>query len=466
MSRAVEASTPSAEVMARVRAALTGVELTDEDAARERFSRDESGCEGVAPQLVVFARSEDDVCRVLRVANAERVPVTPVGARTGKSGGSVPAAGGIALSLEKLTRVVEIVPDELRVVVEPGVLLADVYAAAEAHGLWYPPDPNSWPTCTVGGTIAENAGGPVALKYGVTRDYVLGLRWVLPTGEPLTVGRRTSKGVAGYDLVSLFVGSEGTLGVCTQATLRLVPKPRGVATGLVGFVDTAAACRAVSAVLGAGLLPRCLELLDDVALAAIAGQGLPLPSGAGAVLIVETDGHSTESAFEQLLRVEAVVRGAGALDVVAAQDESQRERIWAVRRSVSPALRRLSPQKISEDVVVPRSRIPEAVARFKALGAAVGLTVATYGHVGDGNLHTNVLFAPHQRALVDTLLGQLMAVTVELGGTITGEHGVGLAKKQYLSLEQAPLLVTLQRQLQGLFDPAGVMNPGKIFPAE
>ncbi len=439
-------------------------DVTTDPAALEPYGRDESDMGVFPPQALIRAVSTAQVSKALALSAALRVPVTPVGARSGKSGGSLPVHGGVSLSLERMNRVLEVNAADLLVVVQPGVVTAQVDALAAAHGLFYPPDPNSAGYCTIGGNVAENAGGPRALKYGVTRDYVLGLEWVLPTGEVLRVGRRTSKGVAGYDLVSLFVGSEGTLGVATEVTLKLIPRPRAVRTALVPFRDVAQAAEAITAVLTFGLWPRTLELLDDVALEAIAGRGLPVPAGAGAVVIAEADGAHDDAALAELLALVERCAAAGSLEAVVAQDEAQRDRLWSVRREVSPALRALAGRKVSEDVVVPRSKVPQAIARFKAAGARAGLLVATYGHAGDGNLHTNVLYHdPRDWPRVEALLAELMAITVELQGTITGEHGVGLAKKKYLSLEQSPGVMDLQRRLKVFFDPSVALNPGKLW---
>jgi glycolate oxidase len=289
---------------------------------------------------------------------------------------------------------------------------------------------------------------------------------VLPDGEVVRVGRRTIKGVAGYDLVGLFVGSEGTLGVATEITVQLIPLPRRVMTALVVFPSVLQAARGVSAVLAAGILPRCLELIDDVALRAVDGRGFHFPPGAGAAVIAEVDGNNEDGLLAELSQFGDICTQQGATQTLAAQDDSQREKLWAARRSISPALRALKPHKISEDIVVPRSKIPEIIERLKAMGAELGLTVATYGHAGDGNLHANILYeAPHQRPLVEEALRRMLVMTVELGGTITGEHGVGHAKREYLSLEQQPGLIELQRRLKHFFDPSGLLNPEKIFPA-
>ncbi|MFY2564192.1 FAD-binding oxidoreductase [Corallococcus terminator] len=430
------------------------------------YGKDESDSGVFPPDVVVFPESTAQVSAIFKACVAHGVPFTPCGARSGKSGGSLPLNGGVAVSLERMNRIHSISAEDLTAVVGPGVVTGDLMKAVEAQGLFYPPDPNSWEFCTLGGNVAENAGGPRALKYGVTRDYVIGLEWVLPDGEVLRVGRRTIKGVAGYDLVGLFVGSEGTLGVATEITLQLIPLPRKVLTALVVFPSVLDAARGVSAVLAAGILPRCLELIDDVALRAVDGRGFQFPEGAGSAVIAEVDGYHEEGLFEELSRLGDICAQQGATQTLVARDEGQREKLWAVRRVISPALRALKPHKISEDIVVPRSKIPEIISRLKSMGDELGLTVATYGHAGDGNLHANILYeGPHQRALVDEALRRMLVMTVELGGTITGEHGVGLAKREFLALEQGPALLELQRRLKAFFDPSGMLNPQKIFPA-
>jgi len=439
----------------------------DDETLCSAFAKDESDMGEFRPDLIVYPRSAEEVSQILRLSFAWKVPVTPCGARSGKSGGSLALEGGVALSLEKMNRIKSLSGEDLTAVVEPGVVTGDLMKAAEAQGLFYPPDPNSWEWCTLGGNIAENAGGPRALKYGVTRDYVLGLEWVLPDGEILRVGRQTIKGVAGYDLVGLFVGSEGTLGVATEITLQLLPKPRFVQTALVLFDSVLQAAHAVTAVLQGGILPRTLELLDDVTIRAVDGRGYSFPPNTGAAVLAEVDGNHEEGLFAELSLLGELCQKAGAKDVLIAQSEAQREGLWAARRSASSALRAVKKFKISEDIVVPRSRIPEAIEALKAMGASLGLTVATYGHAGDGNLHANVLYAgPAEKPKVDEALRQMLALTVALGGTITGEHGVGYAKRPFLPLEQPANVIALERKLKALLDPAGLLNPGKIFLPE
>lgn len=431
------------------------------------YGHDESDTGDFPPDVLVLPRTTGEVSRVFQICQAHGVPYTPVGGRSGKSGGSLPLAGGVSVSLERMNVIRSISGEDLTAVVEPGVILADLMKAVEAQGLFYPPDPNSLAFCTLGGNIAENAGGPRALKYGVTRDYVLGMTWVMPDGQVHRVGRRTIKGVAGYDLTGLLVGSEGTLGVATEITLQLIPLPRFVRTALCVFPSVLHAANAVSAVLAAGVLPRTLELLDEVSIGAVDGRGFQFPPGARAAVIAETDGNSEEGTFAELAALGEICQAQGAVEVLVAQSEEQREKLWAARRVVSTALRALRPFKISEDIAVPRSKIPECIRRLKEMGEELGLLVATYGHAGDGNLHANILFdSEADRPRVDQAVERMLLLTVELGGTITGEHGVGYAKRDYLHLEQSSEVMALQRRIQSLFDPSGLMNPGKIFPRE
>jgi len=453
------------EVRKALEAELRPDQFQSGDERVAAYARDESDTGVFPPELVVFPETAEQVSSVFKACQRLKVPVTPCGARTGKSGGSLPLHGGVAMSLERMKRIKHISNDDMVAVVEPGVITGDLMKAVEERGLFYPPDPNSWEFCSLGGNIAENAGGPRALKYGVTRDYVIGLEWVLPDGEILKVGRRTIKGVAGYDLVGLFVGSEGTLGVATEITVQLIPLPRCVKTSLVIFRSVLDAARAVSAVLSAGILPRTLELLDDVSIRAVDGRGFRFPEGAGAALLVEVDGNNEEGLWLELSSVGEICQREGAVETMLAQSEEQRQTLWAARRVLSTALRALKPHKISEDIAVPRSCIPAIIEKMKRLGEELGLIVATYGHAGDGNLHCNILFdSPGDRPRVDEAIRRMLEMTVEMGGTITGEHGVGYAKRDFLALEQSPALIALQRRLKSLFDPAEVLNPGKIFP--
>jgi glycolate oxidase len=449
-----------------LRAAFPEARLVFDADALAGYGKDESDLGTFPPGVVVKVESADEVRTILAIASRHRVPVVPIAARSGKSGGSLAIHGGIGVSVERMNRILDIRPGDLTARVQPGVITGVFQAEVEKHGLFYPPDPNSLDLCSIGGNVAENAGGPRALKYGVTREYVLGLEVVVPTGEILRLGRQTIKGVAGYDLTALFVGSEGTLGIVTEVTLKLLPRPRHVATALVCFPDVDTAARAVSRVLAEGVIPRCLELIDDVSVRAIAtGSPFQLPAGAGAALLFETDGNDEEQVFAEMARVAGMVQGSASGEVIVAQNEAQRRDIWETRKYLSVALKKLAAAKLSEDVAVPRSRIPEMVARCREIGRAHGLLVATYGHAGDGNLHCNVLFdGDRERAQADAAVAEVLRAAVDLGGTITGEHGVGLAKRDFLEYEQGKGVVALERRLKAVFDPLGILNPGKMFP--
>jgi glycolate oxidase len=429
------------------------------------YSRDESEAAPRRPDAVVRVRDTAETLAVVRAAVAHRIPITPRAGGTGRTGGSIPLAGGIVIAFEQFNRIKGIERDDLVVVTEPGVITGKLHEAVEAEGLFYPPDPNSLGSCAIGGNVAENAGGPRALRYGCTRDYVLGMEMVTASGELLKLGKRTVKGVTGYDLTSLIVGSEGTLGIITEITLKLLPKPEGVATLLALLPDLPSAGRAVTTVLGRGILPRCLELLDDHTLALVrADAGLPLDERARALLLVELDGDSV-ALDAQLERTGNALSDCGALQVLAARHGGERDKLWGARRELSRALRRVAKNKLAEDVVVPRSRIPQLIDRCKMISDAHGIPMPAYGHAGDGNIHVNFLWNDESEyPRVKLAVEALFRLTIELGGTLTGEHGVGILKAPYLPLEQAPELIALQERVKDLFDPHGILNPGKIFP--
>ncbi len=432
--------------------------------ACEAHSGDESDQAPVAPDLVAVASSAEDIAKALAAAHEAGVPIVPRAGGSGKSGGAVPVAGGIVLATLGMNQIVEIDRKDLVAVVEPGVILADLHAAVEAEGLFYPPDPNSLKVCALGGNIAENAAGPRAFKYGVTREYVLGLDVALIDGTTLRTGRRTTKGVAGYDVTGLLVGSEGTLAVTTRATLRLIPKPPSIATLLALFSDVAACGAAVASVVAAGLTPRCLELFDESTLEAVRSRGLSIDPAAKAMLLTEVDGDpvTCEALME---RVGSILTDAGALDVLAAQDPAQRARLWEARQRLSHATRAMARFKISEDVVVPRSRLVELIGAVRSISAETGVRMLSYGHAGDGNLHVNFLWNdPEEAPKVEVALGRLFHAVVQMRGTLTGEHGVGTSKSEYLPLEQSEELIALQRRLKSAFDPKNLLNPHKIFP--
>lgn len=434
------------------------------------YERDESDLDAFRPWLAVEAADAAQVQAVVRLARERRFPVVPRGAGTGKSGGALAHRGGVVLSLARMARVREIDPVDMVCVVEPGVVTGELHKAVEERGLFYPPDPNSLESCSIGGNVAHNAGGPRALKYGVTRDFVLGLEAVLGTGEAVRTGHRSVKGVAGYDLTALLVGSEGTLGIVTLATLLLLPRPPRVETALVFFSGPDGeerAVRTVNALFAAGLLPRACEFLDRHSMQAVAPVApLQFPDDVSAALVVEVDG-SPEGCEADLATVDAVATREGAREVLLAQGDKQRADIWETRRRVSTSFKRLRPQKISEDVAVPRGALLAMVAEVRRIGERHALPTAVYGHAGDGNLHVNLLFEDRSdRPRLEAAVGEVLRAAVGLGGTITGEHGVGLAKKPFLALEQSPALLAAQRRIKAALDPDGILNPGKILPDE
>jgi glycolate oxidase len=440
---------------------------TDEELLA-RCARDETpNLAPSLPDVVVRPENTAQVADVVRACAQAGVYVTPRGAGSGKSGGCVPVYGGVVLALDRLTHIQRVDKGDGITVVEPGVILETLQSAVEAEGMFYPPDPASQSMCTIGGNVACNAGGPRALKYGVTSTYVLGLEAVLPTGEIIRTGKYTTKGVAGYDLTSLLVGSEGTLGVITSITLKLLPQPLHVQTALAVFPSSTHAVAAVSAVLAAGILPRTLEYLDRDSINAVRVMNPPyrFPQDAGAALLVETDGESETGTLEALTRALDVCMQNGAVDALLATDAKQRRDIWQSRRLLSEATRKIKKRKVSEDIVVPRSKIPEMVARTGALGEKHALATCSFGHAGDGNLHTQILFDDlSEMPRVEALLDDLFATVLELGGTITGEHGVGLAKKKYLPMELSEDVLKLSARIKHAFDPAGILNPGKFLP--
>ena len=436
-----------------------------EQGVLESYARDESEAAPVVPEAVVRVQNASEVALVMQAASAHGAPVTPRGGGTGRTGGAVPLAAGIVLAFEQCNRIKGIEADNLIAVVEPGVVLADLHEAVEAQDLFYPPDPNSLASCTLGGNVAENAAGPRTLRYGTTRDYVLGLSVVSASGMQLHVGKRTIKGVTGYDLTSLLVGSEGTLAITTEITVKLLPKPQAIVTMLVLLPDLKTAGRAVSAALSRGFLPRCVEMMDSITLDILRDSGsLPFSQPAGALLLVELDGDEHELT-EKLERCGNAMDESGALEVLVAQHSGEREKLWASRRELSRALRARAAFKLAEDVVVPRNRIPDLIEGCRTISERFHVLMPSYGHAGDGNIHVNFLWNDEaDKPRVDAAIKALFENVIALGGTLSGEHGIGILKAPYLELEQAPGLIALQEQIKTVFDPTGILNPGKIFP--
>jgi glycolate oxidase len=436
--------------------------------ALDVYSRDESRLGVFPPDAAVLCESRAEIELTLRLAAEHGIPVTPRGAGSGMTGGALAVRGGIVLSTERMRRIVDVNVHDRLAVVEPGVINGDLQAAVEAEGLFYAPDPASLGFCSMGGNVAENAGGPRAFKYGVTRDWTLGLVTTLMGGETLRLGRRTPKGVTGYDLTALFVGSEGTFGVTSEITVRLVGRPEGVGTFIAVMPDAVSAGRAVSEIIRKGHRPRALELLDKPSIDQVRPRAAyDFPADAGAIVLVELDGEP-DGIEAAVLACGAVCEAEGAKEVLIARDDADRERLWKTRRVISVALREAYNFKMSEDTVVPPSSIPEMLRRVDAIGARHDLETASFGHAGDGNLHINLLSHETRRdaafqARVDAALAELFKATLELGGTLSGEHGIGIAKARYMAWEQSAEVIDWQKRLKRLWDPKNLLNPGKIF---
>ena len=418
------------------------------------------------PEVVVHADTSEQVRRIVSLANAEKIPILPRGAGSGFTGGSLPIKGGIVLVLTRMNRILEIDTDNLIAVVEPGVITGRLQREVERLGLFYPPDPASKDFCTLGGNVAECAGGPRCVKYGVTRDYVLGLTVVTPTGEIIHTGGRTMKNVVGYDLTRLFVGSEGTLGIVTQIILRLLPKPEARKTMLVAFETIDGAAQAVSAIIRGKIIPTTLEFMDESAIDCVRqATPLDLPPACRAVLIIEVDGDQ-EVLDGQVRRILAIIQPLGVLETRVATTNAESEAIWQVRRSISPSLRRLNPDKFNEDIVVPRSKVPDMIRALEAISIRYGVPIINFGHAGDGNIHVNVMVDLKESGMeekVQQALNDLFRTTVALGGSVSGEHGIGTAKAPYIGMELDRATLTTMQTIKKALDPNNIMNPGKIF---
>jgi glycolate oxidase len=424
--------------------------------------------QGRRPDAVVLPADTKEVAAVVGLCARHRVPIVPRGAGTGYTGGAVPTQGGIVLSLERMNRILEIDEANLIAVVEPHVVTGDLQAAVERVGLFYPPDPASLKESVIAGNVAECAGGPRAFKYGTTKQYVLGLEVVLPTGEVIRTGGKVVKNVVGYDLTHLIVGSEGTLGVITQVVLRLVPKPPVQSTLRATFTDVESAVQAVINVIRARVVPAAVELIDGDSLEAVA-QYLQVrslaPQGTAAMLLLEVDGVPP-AVEEEAGRVEEACRDAGATEVLRARDEEERQELWRVRRELSRSLKMITPLKYNHDVVVPKGRIPELFALVREIRDEFKLRIPCFGHAGDGNIHVNIMVDPNNQAEIARARvaeRRLFTGVVSLEGSISGEHGIGFAKAPFLGLELSPEAIALMKRVKRAFDPHDILNPGKIF---
>ena len=442
---------------------------TDEEAL-EKYAHDETVGLWAQPEVVVFVHSAQEVAEIFRLAVRERIPVTPRGAGYGLSGGAVPVFGGIVLSTEKMNRILEIDKQNLMITVEPGVITGDIHRAVEAEGLFYPPDPASLDSCSIGGNIAEGAGGPRAVKYGTTKDYVCGLEAVLPSGDIITCGGKLVKNVTGYNLVQLLVGSEGTLAVVTRIILRLLPLPKYRVDLLVPYDDFQAAADTVSDIIAARILPATIEFMEqDSVLAAERLLQKTVPyDDAAAHLLIQLDGNRPEAVDADFEAVGEICLAHGARDVLVAKDTRTRDRLWEARRAIVDALKHESPVNHMEDVVVPRAEIPALLRGIKEIARRHGVRIVCFGHAGDGNVHVNALKDAlpdgEWQALVPVLTEEIYRLTLSLGGTLTGEHGVGATRRRYLPMALDPAQIALMRGIKEVFDPHHILNPGKIFP--
>ncbi|MCU0767443.1 MAG: FAD-binding oxidoreductase [Gammaproteobacteria bacterium] len=449
-----------------LRAALGSANVLTDPADCWAYGYDNSRLHAL-PEAVALASSHAQVAAVVRACNAERVPLVARGRGTGTTGATVPVRGGVVLSLERMNRLVAVDPLDRIARVEPGVTNQALQEAAAAHGFFWAPDPTSAAVCTVGGNLACNAAGPRAVKYGTARENTLGLRAVTGAGEEIRTGTMTTKGVVGYDFTRLLIGSEGTLAVVTEATLRLTPLPEARRTLQATYRDVRAAARAVSAIMAQPITPAALEFMDRSAIAMIRDYSdLGLGPEVGALLMIEVDGpaQGLDHAADAIARAAGV---AGLLELTRAATAEETERLWRTRRALSPALRNVAPKKINEDVVVPVSRIPDLVEGLEALAREHAIRIVNFGHAGNGNIHVNLLVDPADAAAMARAADCLDAtfdLVLRLGGTLSGEHGVGLAKRDFVGREIDPVTLRLMRDVKRQFDPNGILNPDKSLP--
>ena len=435
------------------------------DAATLAAHAQDNSWRHVLPQGVALPTDRTQVQAIVQACRAHGVPLVGRGAGTGTTGAAVPSAGGVVLSFARMNRILAIRPGDRSAVVEPGVLNGDLQQALMPHGLFWPPDPSSADICSIGGNLACNAGGPRAVKYGTSRDNVLGLVAVTGTGELIQCGGPYTKDSTGYDLTHLLVGSEGTLALIVEATLKLTPRPRSQAGLRVLYRDAEAAAAAVSRVMAQPVTPTTLEFMDARSLQLLRHNGAQVPE-AGAMLLIDADGD--EDTLPYLLNALAeAAEGDGMLALDVATDGSARDKLWAARRALSPALKTIAPGKINEDVVVPVSQIPALVEGVQQLSEQARLPIVTFGHAGNGNLHVNILYHPDdadENARAHAALPKVFALALQLGGTLSGEHGIGLAKRDFMTQALSAGTLATMRAIKQALDPDGILNPGKVLP--
>lgn len=418
------------------------------------------------PDVVVHPGSPAEISEIMKLANAEKIPVFPRGAGSGFSGGSLPTAGGIVLATSRLDQILEIDEENLVATVEPGVVTEAFQKAVEKVGLFYPPDPASLKFSTLGGNVAECAGGPRCVKYGVTKDYILGLEVVTPTGDIIRTGGPTMKGVVGYDLTKLMVGSEGTLAVITKIIIKLLPKPEAKKTMLVLFDSIDGAAKAVSAIIRGKIIPTTLEFMDSATIDCVRqATDLEVPDTARAVLIIEVDGDA-DMIDKQAGRIAEIVQPLGVVETRIATTAAESEALWKIRRSVSPSLRKVNPDKFNEDICVPRSKVPDMIRKVEEISQRHDVPIVNFGHAGDGNIHVNVMIdkkKPGESEKAEAAIEEVFKEALALGGTMSGEHGVGIMKAPYIPLELPVTAIDYMKTIKKALDPNNILNPGKIF---
>lgn len=419
------------------------------------------------PDLVVRPKTAEETSQIMSIAHAHAIPVTPRGTASGRTGGSIPLAGGISLCLDRMQSICEFDEVNMMITVEAGVITADVYRYAAHRGLFYPPDPASWKFSTIGGNIAENAGGMRAIKYGVTERYVAGLEVVLADGSILHTGGKAIKNVTGYNLTSLFVGSEGTLGVITKAILRLIPMPKKRSAIQIMFLHLEDGCQAVQSILLSGTIPAAAEIMDRICFEAVAKhRQVPVDPAVGACLIMELDGTDEEDISHQTAVIRDVTANFHPLSFAVATTPEEADALWSLRRGVSSAIMTLAPDRIGEDISVPRSAFPEVVCRIMSIAQKYALTIAVYGHAGDGNIHPSILCNlknPGEKERVHAAVEAIFDAALAVGGTLSGEHGIGITKRGFLHKALGDVGVSTLKAIKAALDPQGILNPGKIW---
>ncbi|NCO00818.1 MAG: FAD-binding protein [Epsilonproteobacteria bacterium] len=427
------------------------------DATREHFE----------PDAVIFPRDEADISQILKYCNEHRIIIVPRGAGSGFTGGALPSSGGIVLAMEKhMNKILEIDMKNMVAVVQPGVINMDLQRAVEEVGLFYPPDPASQEYSTIGGNVSENAGGMRAAKYGITKDYVMATRAVLPNGDIIKAGKRTIKDVAGYNISGILIASEGTLAVLSEITLKLIPKPKMTKTAMGIFTSVHEAMEAVYKTMASGITPVAMEFLDNLTIRAVEQtfhKGLPVD--AGALLVTDVDGNLEEDLNFQLAQIEKVFRENGCTEFKIAKDDAEAKNLWFARRNASPSLSVYGSKKLNEDVTVPRSALPELLERFDAIAKKYNVNIPCFGHTGDGNVHTNVMVDgkdPEQVKIAYQAIEEVFQATIDLGGTLSGEHGIGLAKAPYMHMAFTEEEMNLFKSIKMAFDPNNILNPAKM----